>query len=95
MTSKKHERYDRSGLPIEIGDWVRLVEIPANIKPMPRETKSIFKQALGHTFKVEGFNQYGFAELKLSKKIEWGHTIWVELFHLERSRRRRSGDKKP
>jgi hypothetical protein len=36
---------------------------------------------------VEGFNQYGHAELDLSKKVSRLHTIWVEPEFLRRSKR--------
>lgn len=84
---------DQDGLSIEVGDWVRLVEIPPAITTMPRETRSIFRRALGLTFKVESFNQYGYAELDLSKKVGGQHTIWVEPVCLRRFRRKTRSQK--
>lgn len=73
-----YEPYDKSGKKINIGDWVRLVEIPNDISQAPEETKAVFKNALGKTFKIENFNEYGLAELDLTKKVANFNIIWVE-----------------
>ncbi len=80
---------DKRGRHIEAGDWVRLVEIPSDIRWMLRETRTVFRRALGQTFRVEAFDNYGHAELDLSRKVAGHHTIWVEPEHLLLFRRRR------
>ncbi len=90
----KLELYDQNGRPIEKGDWVRLAEIPPDINKMPKETKEIFKKALGKTFKIEAFDKYGHAELDLTKKVKKLHFIWVEPEYLRCFRRKRISKKK-
>jgi hypothetical protein len=68
MTDFKLKRKDKLGRPIRIGDWVRLVEIPPSIKDMPRNTRLVFRCALGKTFKIEGFNLYNLTKFDLTKK---------------------------
>jgi len=80
--------FDQLGREIQVGDWVRLVFIPPDIANMPAETRSVFRKALGKTFKIEEFNEYGLAELDLHKKLGEFHTIWVEPEYLIRFRRR-------
>ncbi len=63
---------------ISAGDWVRLVETPPDILEMPEETQIVFEKALGKTFRIEKFNEYGHAELDLTKKVAKFNTIWVE-----------------
>ena len=58
--------YDRTGKKITIGDWIRLVEIPPGISKMPEATQIVFEKALGKTFRIEAFNEYGLAELNLT-----------------------------
>ena len=83
------EPYDQAGNLLAVGDWVRVVQVPPGVAQAPRETRSVFRRAVGKTFRVEGFNEYGLAELNLSKKVAKGHIIWVEPAFLSRSRRRR------
>lgn len=80
---------DRQGRTIEIGDWVRLIRIPPALAAMPRATKVVFRKALGKTFKVEGFNPVGMAELDLTQKVAKFNTIWVEPDCLQISRKKR------
>lgn len=86
----EYEPYDRNNRKISIGDWVRLVEIPPDVKTMPDETQIVFEKALEKTFKVEGFNEYGCAELDLTKKVARYNTIWVEPHFLLLSRKKKS-----
>lgn len=48
-------------------------------------TPRVFREALGRRFRVEGFDRYGFVELKVTKD----DTIWIEpeFLLLERSTR--------
>jgi hypothetical protein len=80
---------DGLGRAIEIGDWVRLVKIPPGLATMPRATQAVFRKALGKTFKVEGFNNVGLAELDLTRKVAKFNTIWVEPDCLQISRKKR------
>lgn len=81
---------DGRGRTIETGDWVRLVKIPPALVTMPRETRAIFRKALGFTFKVEGFNSVGMIELDLTRKVARFNTIWVEpeCLHISRKKRK-------
>lgn len=83
------EPTDQLGREMRVGDWVRLVVIPPDVAKMPRETRAVFRFALGKTFKVEDFNEYGLAELDLNKKLREHHTIWVEPEYLLLFRRGR------
>lgn len=80
---------DQEGRTIEVGDWVRLMKIPPAIAPLPRATKILFRRALNQTFKVEGFNTAGLAELDLTRKVAKLNTIWVEPDCLRISRKKR------
>ena len=84
---------DQSGRVMEVGDWVRLVAIPPGVKQGPRETRAIFRRALGQTFKVQAFDEYGHAELDLSRKVARLNTIWVEPGYLGLHRRKRKSVK--
>jgi len=84
-----YEPYDKNGNKVNIGDWVRLVEIPTGIDTMPEETQIVFNKALGKTFKIENFDEYGLAEFDLSKKVAKLNTIWVEPIFLLLSRKKR------
>jgi hypothetical protein len=88
MQENRLKPYDQIGRRLSKGDWVRLVAIPPEINKMPKETKDIFKKALGKTFKIESFDKYGHAELDLTKKVEKFNFIWVEPEYLLRSRRK-------
>ena len=84
---------DKKGRPIQTGDWVRLVEIPAQVTPSEPDTYRIFQLALGKTFRIESFGEFGHAELNVSHKVEKYHWIWVEpqcLLRSHRSRRKRA-----
>jgi hypothetical protein len=88
LQSPSLSRKDRLSRPIRVGDWVRLVVIPPSIADMPHETQLVFKQAFGKTFRIESFNEYGLAELDLSKKVARNNCIWVEPEYLLLFRRK-------
>ena|SRR3990172_2592060 len=87
---KKLSRKDKLGRTIHIGDWVRLIVIPPSIADMPRETRVVFNKAFRKTFRVESFNEYGLAELDLSKKVAHNNWIWVEPEYLLLFRRKKT-----
>ncbi len=82
------EPADSLGRSIEVGDWVRLVEIPPSVAQMPTETIEVIRLALGKTFKIYEFDEWGCAWLNLSKKVARGHSIGVEPEFLQRTRRK-------
>jgi len=88
-------RRDMRGRQIEAGDWVRLVEIPASVRQLPGGTRAVFRRARGQTFRVEAFDDYGHAELDLSRKVARHNTIWVEpeCLLLFRRKHKRSGSR--
>jgi hypothetical protein len=67
---------DRFGRRLRPGDRVRLLRRPL-VKRDPPETKTIFRRAVGQTFVIEEFSNYGFAELDLRKIQKWD-SVWVE-----------------
>ena len=83
-----YEPIDGRGRGLEVGDWVRLIAVPPGVARMPEETRAVFAAALGRTFRIEAFNEYGLAELDLTRKVARLHTIWVEPQYLRRTRRR-------
>jgi hypothetical protein len=78
----------------KVGDWVRVVKIPSDLTdPAGIDTPGVFKRALGKTFRIEGFGDYGHLELVVaerrpsSKRYE-SDTIWIEPEFVTRVRRR-------
>lgn len=78
---------DCTGRALSVGDWVRLVAVPPSVANAPRDTRRVFRLALKNTFRIESFNEFGLAELDLSRKVARLHFIWVEPEYLKRSRR--------
>ncbi len=87
----KLEPIDKKGRSLEIGDWVRIIDLPPTISDLPVETRKVFGKSLGNTFKIEGFGRYGHLELEVWKKLklEGMDTIYIEPFCVLRSRRRK------
>lgn len=81
-----YKPYDKNSKKLDVGDWVRLAEIPPG--KMPEETRIVFEKALGKTFKIENFDEYGCAELDLTKKVAKYNSIWVEPYFLLLFRRK-------
>ncbi len=72
---------DVEGQLLTVGRRVRLVQVPPSVaETMPLETRRVFRQAVGQTFRISGFNEYGLAELQVSRV----DTIWVEPAYLAR-----------
>lgn len=71
-----------------IGDVIRVTHVPPQVqRDGPRDTRSVFKRAVGKTFVVQGFGRYGHVELDVSK-IRKLDTIWIEPDCVELFRRR-------
>ena len=80
------EEHTRRALgAVEIGDRVRLSEIPPAVKEADSETRVIFKRCLGRAFPVAGFNR-GLIELEVGEvvgRFPAAHSIWIEPEFLE------------
>src|SRR5215510_13699516 len=85
-TPLRHSSTDVAGREVQIGDWVRVVSVPASIARMPRASKRAFARAVGRTFQIEAFDELGCAELDLTGKVGFD-TIWIEPFCVQRFRR--------
>jgi hypothetical protein len=59
----------------KVGDKVKVVKIPSDLDDRAGiGTPEVFKRALGRKFLVEGFDRYGYVELRVTKD----DTIWIE-----------------
>ena len=85
-TPNRHLPTDAAGRDVRVGDWVRVLSVPASIARMPRAAKRAFSRAVGQTFQIEAFDQLGCAELDLTGKVG-SDTIWIEPFCVQRTRR--------
>ena len=83
---REYSPTDAVGRDVRVGDWVRVVSVPASIARMPRDAKRAFARAVGKTFQIEAFDQLGCAELDLTGKVGFD-TIWIEPFCVQRARR--------
>jgi hypothetical protein len=86
MNTRISVRKDAHGKGLKAGDWVRVREVPASVAKMPAETKKVFARALGKTFQIQAFDEYGGLELDLWPKVG-RDTIWIEPECVVRSRR--------
>jgi hypothetical protein len=59
------------------GDLIRVARIPEAVEQMPLETRTIFREAQGKTFVVQGFGRYGHLELDVSR-VRKRNFIWIE-----------------
>jgi hypothetical protein len=104
----RKNRLTRRRLGLEIGDRVRIIDIPADLKDPSYDLKDnerremrtaeLFRFCLGRVFTVYGFGRYGYIELDVSKSLavrkEFGlNTIWIEPEFLKRVRRRKTQKK--
>jgi len=68
----------------EVGDLVRIEQIPSDLHDIAGiNTPLVFEQALGRTFRVQGFNGLGHLELVVaehnpSANTYESDTIWIE-----------------
>ena len=66
------------------GDWVTVTAIPPDLNDRAGiGTPTVFQQALGGTFRIEGFGTYGHLELIVSERRTptgryQSDTIWIE-----------------
>jgi hypothetical protein len=81
--------FDKQGRRLRIGDWVRLVGIPSEVRTLSLETRVVFRRALGETFKVEAFDEHGQVEPDLTQKVARFNWIWVRPDHLLLFRRKK------
>jgi hypothetical protein len=57
------------------GDLVTVIRIPPGLKDVEDlQTKRVFRNALGKTYRVEGIGEFGHLELVVTKR----DTIWIE-----------------
>jgi hypothetical protein len=96
-------RLTRRRLGLEIGDRVRIIDIPSDLKD-PRydlkdeehremRTAELFRFCLGRVFMIYGFGRKGHIELEMSKsppvRKKFGlSTIWIEPEFLKRVRKK-------
>lgn len=74
---------------VEIGDRVKLREVPPAVKTANEETRAVFRRCVGRVFPVAGFNK-GLIELEVGAvagDFPAAHSIWVEPEFLERVER--------
>lgn len=68
----------------EVGDLVRVEGLPSDLGDIAGiGTPQVFEQALGKTFRVQGFNVLGHLELVVAEQHPSAHTyqsdtIWIE-----------------
>ena len=90
---------------LEIGDRVRIIDIPSDLKDPNYDLKGaerrewrtaeLFRFCLGREFTVQEFGKYGTVELEaganraVRKKFGWSHTIWLEPGHLNIVRKKK------
>lgn len=79
------EPNDRLGNLVRVGDSVILAEIPdtllANLLP---EDQEAIRAQKGNCLMIEGFDDYGNAELEFIDAREHLHTIWIAPTALEK-----------
>ena len=86
----RKNRRTRRRLGLEIGDRVRIIDIPSDLKDPNYDLKDaehrewrtaeLLRFCLGHEFTIRDFGKYGTVELKagandVRKKFGWSHTI--------------------
>ena len=79
----------------KVGDFVTIKKIPKGLTNSAGiGTPRVFRQALGKTFRVEGFDDYGHLELVVREQRPaidryQSDTIWIEPEFVVRAARRR------
>ena len=63
---------------LKIGDTIRVIGYrPAKYAPGVTDemgTEELFKSLVGHSYKIKGFDDYGYIELE-PKRLNW---VWIE-----------------
>jgi hypothetical protein len=101
----RKNRLIRRQLGLEIGDRVRIIDIPSDLKDPSYDRKDadhrdmrtaeLFGFCLGRVFTIYGFGRHGHIELEVSKsppvRKNFGlSTIWIEPEFVKRVRRRKA-----
>jgi hypothetical protein len=105
----RKNRLTRKSLGLEIGDRVRIIEIPPDLKDpnydlsdaerREMRTAELFRFCVGREFTVRGFGRYATVELEAGANREVGkkfgkyQTIWMEPAHLKVTRKRKKQQK--
>ena len=97
--TRRAARKSSSSRKLKIGDRVRIIDISSGFKDLNYDLKDVehremrtaelFRFCLGREFAIQGFDQYGYAELSVDKdrsvRKKFGlNTIWIEPEFLER-----------
>ena len=98
-------RKGSSSRRLEVGDRVRIIDIPSGFKDpkfdlkdaehREMRTAELFRFCLGREFVIQDFDQYGHADLSVDEdravRKKFGlNTIWIETKFLERIEQRES-----
>jgi hypothetical protein len=76
-----------TGREIRVGSFVRVLRLPPHVKAMPRETRRVFRAALGNRFKVVDIVRRPdiprLVELHVTRVVVPAvphqlHSIWIE-----------------
>lgn len=70
---------DANGTTLQIGDYVVLLEAPEELlRDLPSEDKVAIQAQVGRSLEVQGFDEYGHAELEFTDMNGTMHFIWVK-----------------
>lgn len=91
MNFKIKGKSDCGGMPLKIGDKVRVCAVP-DLTGMSgeglKESVPVFKYAVGKCFYIDSFDQYGFAEIDFgipTGQFKGMHSIVIEPYLLKKS----------
>lgn len=70
---------DQDGIPVAVGDYVRIVDIPEEIpEGLPEEDQIAIRAQVGKIMVIQDFNNDGAAELEFVDDAGHIHTIWID-----------------
>lgn len=70
--------YDADGKELMTGDTVQILSIPVDLtRSLPSEDKVAINRHLGCRLEIQGFDDYGNAELEFGADGDVWHTIWL------------------
>lgn len=76
---------DCHGNPLDVGDSVKVIDIPAWLpQGLPEEDQIAICSQIGKTLIIQGFNGDGDAELEFVNNNGHIHTIWIKPHCLEK-----------